>query len=100
MDGAYAQMGSGKPDERIMLTILLLIALTTFIVGAMWPHYGKRIEKWVHHKLVPIEKWAEGLPKPLNFVMKGPFWSSRKVAQASSRKGRQARWRLGKKKRK
>jgi hypothetical protein len=73
-----------------MLTILLIIAaLAIFGVGLFLPRRSKRFQHWADSHLKRLQRWAESLPQPLDWLIKSPSRLSRKVTDFASKKGRQ-----------
>jgi hypothetical protein len=78
-----------------MLTIVLvLVAVGLFVLGVMWPRRSRHFAHKANRFLRPWERKADRLPGVLGWLAKSPFLTSRKVANVSTKKGRQTRDKL------
>jgi hypothetical protein len=78
----------------LLTIVLVLVAVGLFVVGVVWPHWSRRAQRQADQTLRPLEQRANQLPGWLGWLAKSPFFTSRKVTDVSSEKGREARDKL------
>jgi hypothetical protein len=75
-----------------MIFILLAAgALAIYLVSVFEPKTAEHFRSWVTPFLARMEERAEQAPGILGWLLKGPFWASRKTVNESTKLGEETR---------
>jgi hypothetical protein len=76
--------GRDVHSNGMVFLLLAVGAFVLYVVSATMPRRGERFRQWVAPKLKRAEDKADKAPGLLGWLLKGPFWASRKSVDVST----------------
>lgn len=78
----------------MVFLVLVVAALVMYVFSLLVPRQGERFCEWITPPLRRMENHADEAPGVLGWLLKGPFWASRKSVNKSTDLGKKTRNKL------